>query len=94
KRGGHQEEHHDLFAALRRGERPNEGDYGAKSTMTSIFGRLATYSGKKLLWKDAIESKIGLADVDAYADFSDTPPLLPRADGTYEVPIPGRTKAV
>ncbi|MCA9208885.1 MAG: Gfo/Idh/MocA family oxidoreductase, partial [Planctomycetales bacterium] len=34
KRNGHQEEHHDLFAALRRGERPNEAEYGAKSTMT------------------------------------------------------------
>lgn len=39
---GWAQEHHDLFAAIRRGERPNEGDYGAYSTLTSIMGRLAT----------------------------------------------------
>ena len=45
-RGGHQQEHHDLFQDLREGVIPNEAEYGAKSTMTSIFGRLATYTGK------------------------------------------------
>ena len=58
--GGHQQEHHDLFAALRRGEIPNEGDYGAKSTMTSIFGRMATYSGKAVTWRSM---SVGVAAV-------------------------------
>ncbi len=50
---GWQQEHLDLFANLRKGERPNEGDYGALSSMTSIFGRMATYSGQMLKWDDA-----------------------------------------
>ena len=33
----------DLFAALRRGEVYNEGDYGGASTMTAIMGRMSAY---------------------------------------------------
>ena len=31
----------------------NEAEYGAHSTMTAIFGRMATYSGKVCHWDDA-----------------------------------------
>ena len=65
QRGGHQQEHHDMFADLRNGLLPNETEYGAKSTMTAIFGRMATYSGQEIHWDDAINSKISLADVEA-----------------------------
>ncbi len=51
----HHQEHHDMFAALRRGETYNEGDYGAESTMTAILGRMATYSGKIIRWEAALE---------------------------------------
>ena len=44
-----------MFAALRRGEIYNEGDYGAESTMTAILGRMATYSGKIIRWDEALE---------------------------------------
>ena len=90
KRGGHQQEHHDLFAAMRSGVIPNEGEYGAKSTMTAILGRLATYSGKKLKWEEAIESKISLCDVDAMKDWDAEPPVKPNADGKYLVAYPGK----
>ena len=93
-RGGHQQEHHDLFAQLRRGELPNEGDYGAKSTMTAILGRLATYSGKSLRWDDAINSKIALADYDSLASLADSAPIQPAADGRYPIPTPGKTITV
>ena len=87
--GGHQEEHYDLFAALRRGELPTEGDYGAKSTMTSILGRMATYSGQVVKWEDAINSDIALADFDSLTSFEDTAPVQPDPDGKYPVPVPG-----
>ncbi len=94
KRGGHQQEHHDLFDALRAGKLPNEGDYGATSTMTSIFGRLAAYSGKQLEWNDAINSNIALADTDTLLKLSDPAPVSPDADGLYPVAVPGVTKTV
>lgn len=88
-RDGHQQEHHDLFADLRNGIIPNEGEYGAKSTMTSIFGRMATYSGKEIRWEDAIESNISLANVDELKTLKDEAPLQPNAEGRYKVPMPG-----
>ena len=88
---GHQEEHHDLFAMLRKGERPNEGEYGALSTMTSIFGRMATYSGKMLKWEDALASDLVISPVDAYTKFDDQPPVSPDDEGNYPVPMPGST---
>jgi myo-inositol 2-dehydrogenase / D-chiro-inositol 1-dehydrogenase len=94
KRDGHQEEHHDLFAALRRGEIPNEGEYGAKSTLTAILGRMATYSGQKVTWEEALHSDLALADVDQYHSMEAAPPVAPNADGFYAVAMPGQTKAI
>jgi predicted dehydrogenase len=91
---GHQQEHHDLFADLRAGRLPNEGEWGAKSTMTAIFGRMATYSGKMLKWDDCINSEISLAPVETYHDFDDKAPVQPLADGKYALPTPGKTKVV
>jgi myo-inositol 2-dehydrogenase/D-chiro-inositol 1-dehydrogenase len=91
---GHQDEHHDLFASLRKGEIPNEGDYGAHSTMTAILGRLATYSGKEISYEDALKSELGISPVETYHSFKDTPPILPNADMTYPIPMPGITKVL
>ena len=90
QRGGHQQEHHDLFADLRNGVVPNEAEYGAKSTMTSILGRLATYSGKELNWDDAINSDISLCDVDALTGMNDQAPVQPDGDSNYPCPVPGK----
>lgn len=92
--GGHQQEHHDLFEVIRKGERPNEGEYGALSTMTSIFGRMATYSGKMLNWDECLNSGLVISPVDDVKSFDDTPPVLPDADGNYEIPMPGKTEVV
>ena len=92
--GGHQQEHHDLFEELRNGRRPNEGEYGALSTMTSIFGRMATYSGKMISWDDAINSELVISPVDELTNFDDTPPTMPDADGQYPIPMPGLTRTV
>ncbi len=92
---GWQQEHYDFFAALRNGETPNEGDYGAYSTMTAILGRLATYSGKIVKWDDAINSEIQLADTDAMHSFGDPAPVQPDENGAYPIAVPGsKTKFV
>ena len=92
--GGHQQEHHDLFADLRAGVLPNEGEYGAMSTMTSILGRMATYSGKEISMDDALNSKLVISPVDKFANFDGTPPTVPDGDGNYPVPVPGVTRTV
>jgi predicted dehydrogenase len=87
----HHQEHHDLFAALRRGEIYNECDYGANSTMTAILGRMATYSGKVVRWDEALQTGNDLSP--AKYDFAAAPPVVPNADGFYPVPVPGKTEA-
>ncbi|MEZ6034714.1 MAG: Gfo/Idh/MocA family oxidoreductase [Planctomycetaceae bacterium] len=91
---GHQQEHHDLFAALRRGDIPNEAEYGAYSSMTSILGRMATYSGQEIKWADALASQIRISPVETFHSFTDTPPVVPNADMTYTIPMPGVTKVL
>ncbi|MEN9557377.1 MAG: Inositol 2-dehydrogenase [Planctomycetota bacterium] len=91
---GHQQEHHDLFASIRRGEIPNEGEYGAMSTMMSVLGRMATYSGREIGWEEAINSNLSISPVEKFHSFDDAPPVMPNADLTYAIPTPGATKVL
>jgi predicted dehydrogenase len=88
----YQVEHDDLFASIRAGKPLNEGEYGAMSTMTAIFGRMCTYSGKMLTWDDAFNSKISLQPAEY--DFRSNPPVMPNADGVYAVAVPGQSQVV
>jgi len=88
----HHQEHHDLFAALRDSRTYNEGDYGARTTMTAIIGRMATYSGKIVKWDDALHKGIDLSPTSY--DFAAQPPVLPDANGYYPVPVPGQTAVI
>jgi len=88
----YQVEHDDLFASIRAGSPINEAERGAKSTMTAILGRMATYSGKEITWDDAINSKISI--IPREFSFEATPPVLPGPDGNYRRAVPGVTKVV
>src|ERR1700733_8583065 len=46
----YQQEHDDLFTAIRNNQEYSEAVYGAESTMTAILGRMAAYSGKEVDW--------------------------------------------
>jgi predicted dehydrogenase len=91
---GHQQEHHDVIAELRAGRLAQEGEWGAKSTMTAIFGRMATYSGQMLKWDDCLNSEVVVSPVEKYTSFQDEPPTKPGPDGWYALPTPGKTKVV
>lgn len=87
---GWQQEHHDLFAKIRQGEFPNEAEYGAKSTMTSILGRMATYTGKEITWDQAFNSQVALADFDSITDLNGEAPVKPNDDMSYSIKQPGQ----
>lgn len=89
----YQSEHDELFEAIAKGEyKFADAERGAYSTMTSILGRMATYSGQVIEWDKAINSGLDLHPKEY--SFNATPPVLPNADGIYPSAIPGVTKYV
>ena len=87
----YQTEHDELFAAIAKGEyKFADAENGASSTMTSILGRMATYSGQVIEWDKAINSGIDIHP--KVYDWNAEPPVLPNADGYYPIAIPGVTK--
>ena len=89
-KSAYQVEHDELFNAVREDNPYNETRYGAESSMTSILGRLATYSGLAVTWDEALASEVSLAPEDL--DWDSNPPILPDAEGRYSIPVPGITK--
>ncbi len=83
----YQQEHDELFAAIRNGGYIDDSDYGAKTTMTAIMGRMAVYSGQMIHWDDAINSDAQLMPYEVNEDTP--PPVLPDENGYYPVPVPG-----
>jgi len=95
-RGGgknpYQQEHDDLFDAIRNSKPYSEVEMGAHSTMTAIFGRMATYSGKVIEWDEAINSKLSVMP-QSFAWDAETP-NKPRDDGWYDHAVPGKTRVI
>jgi myo-inositol 2-dehydrogenase/D-chiro-inositol 1-dehydrogenase len=88
----YQQEHDDLFDAIRNDKPYNEAFRGAQSTMTALLGRMATYSGAMVNWDDALNSEISVMPKE-YA-WDAMPPTLPDEKGFYPIPVPGATKVV
>ena len=87
----YQSEHDELFAAIAKGEyKFADAENGAKSTMTSILGRMATYSGKLVEWDKALNCGLNLQP-SAY-NWNTLPQSLPDANGQYKIAVPGVTK--
>lgn len=59
-------EHIAFFESIRSGKPINNGKYMTESTLTAIMGRMAAYTGKKITWEQALNSKEDLTP-KAYA---------------------------
>jgi myo-inositol 2-dehydrogenase / D-chiro-inositol 1-dehydrogenase len=96
ERERYQQEHDDLFAAIRNDTPYNEAEYGATSSMTAVMGRMATYSGKEIEWEKAINSPLdtmvkGIDQVSFEEALNLKTPSSPDQYGWYEIPAPGKT---
>jgi myo-inositol 2-dehydrogenase/D-chiro-inositol 1-dehydrogenase len=83
----YQLEHDHLFEAIRNDLPYDEATRGAKSTLTAILGRMATYSGQLVTWEDALNSEVVLGT--EALEFDAPAPLELGEDGSYEVKLPG-----
>jgi predicted dehydrogenase len=89
----YQTEHDELFAAIAKGEyKFADAENGAKSTMTSIMGRMATYSGQVLDWDKLLANPMSI--MPKQFDWNAAMPLMPDANGMYPIAVPGVTKYV
>ena len=87
----YQAEHDELFAAIEKGEyKFHDTERAAKTTLTAIIGRLATYSGQTIAFDKALNSGLNLQPA-TYA-FDAAPPIVPDAEGNYAYAKPGITR--
>ena len=75
--------HNEWFAAIRKGEALNTGEYKANSTMLAILGREAAHSGQRVTWAELWNAKQDIAPDSL--QFADKHP-------TATVPVPGTYK--
>ncbi|UCF35882.1 MAG: dehydrogenase, partial [Acidobacteriota bacterium] len=89
----YRQEHQDLIDAIQNGDYLNDGYHGAKSSMTAVLGRMATYSGAEVTWEEATQSELSLAP--GLEDFTLASPAPVKSDegGDYPIAVPGETKA-
>lgn len=78
---GHDLEHVEMYRALRAGEYINNGDYHCHSTLIGIMVRESAYSGREIQWKEMVESKSLIYDIDQLTLESNLP--------KWKVAVPG-----
>jgi myo-inositol 2-dehydrogenase/D-chiro-inositol 1-dehydrogenase len=81
-----------FFNAIANGPYVNNTEYGAKSTLTTIIGRMATHSGQDIRLEEALASDLSLAPEKLTWDAK--LPDMPDANGNYEIPVPGVTRVI
>lgn len=88
----YQQEHIEFFKAIRSGNTINDTEVGAKSTLSAIMVRMASYSGKIITWDEALNSQKSL--MPQKFGFNEEPPILPDENGYYPIAIPGITEVL
>jgi predicted dehydrogenase len=81
--GGHQQEHVHLVESIRQNQKVNQAEDIALSTLVSILGREAAYTGKEISWEEIMASDLRYGPTE-YA----LGPLPDYEEGV--APVPGR----
>jgi hypothetical protein len=81
----YQQEHDELFAAIRAAKPVNDGEFMTNSTAMAIMARMSAYTGQPVSWKQVWESKEDLSPPQW--ELGSMPPPAP-------IPVPGRTKLI
>jgi len=71
----YQNEHDELFRAIRSGRLINDGEFMSRSTLIAIMGRMATYTGQEITWEMALNSKEDLFPKELKFGPLPTPPV-------------------
>jgi len=90
----HQQEHIELFKALRSGKPINNGDYMTRSTLVSIMGQMSCYSGKEVTWEQINQSDYSYAPKPEECHDGMKAPVTLGDNNSYPVPKPGVTNMI
>jgi predicted dehydrogenase len=83
-----------LIDSVREGKPINSGYHMANSTMSTVMGQIACYTGKPTNWADVVKSDLQFGPPPDTASFDTPPPVTPDATGRYPLLIPGVTKLI
>lgn len=72
----------------------NNGDYLVDSTMTTVMGQISCYTGKEVAGEQINASDFFLNNKPEDCRDGMEPPVKPGPDGSYPVPVPGRTRTI
>jgi predicted dehydrogenase len=88
----HQAEQKALIEAVRNNKPINSGYHMNNSTMVTVLGQLACYTGKAMTWEEVNKSDFQFGPPPEKVTRDIEPPTKPDASGNYPVPKPGVTK--
>jgi len=90
KRPAYEQEQIELLESIRAGKPLQQGKVLADCAMACVLGQLAVFTGQRLTWKEAVDSKFALMP-EGEITWDTAPPAKPGPDGLYPVPVPGKT---
>jgi len=90
ERSAYEQEQIDLLEAVRTGQPIHRGKILAQSAMMCVLGQLAVFTGQRVTWKEAIDSRFAFPP-HGEITWQTKPPVEPGAEGLYPVPVPGVT---
>jgi len=83
------DEQRALIESVRNGKPINSGSYMAGSTMSTVLGQLACYTGRPRRWDEVADLDFQFGPAPDVASFDTPPPSLPDKTGNYPLPKPG-----
>lgn len=83
-----------LIEAVRKGKPINSGAYMANSTMLTVMGQIACYTGVRTDWDAVYRANLRYGPTAEEASMGMKPPTLPDETGNYPLPRPGFTKLI
>ncbi len=83
-----------LVDAVREGRLINSGYHMVNSTMVTVLGQMACYSGRATKWRQMWSSEYSFGPLPDQVTLDMDPPTRPDSTGNYPLPRPGVTKMV
>ncbi|GMU20092.1 MAG: hypothetical protein AMXMBFR13_01920 [Phycisphaerae bacterium] len=81
-----------MVQSIRESKPINSGYHMNNSTLITIMGQIACYTGQPVKWEEVNASRQGFGPEPEQAGFDLEPPTKPGPDGNYPLPKPGVTK--